>query len=189
MSDSPLEEIEAQDRAKDAHEASQSSNPLVSRVTLTIAVLAVAAAVVASLETSEGDFTIVSKNDAVLEQNRATDQWNFYEAKSLKKSLYGLAAEQGGPKAAEYAKVAAKNGADQADIQKEAKAHEAKRDSLGEIAERHERRHGRLTIASTLLHMAIAIATLAILLGRPWPWIASIVLTAAGAGIAVWAYL
>lgn len=189
MTDSPLEEIEAQDRAKDAHEASESANPLVSRVTLTIAVLAVAAAVVASLETTEGDKTIVSKNDAVLEQNRATDQWNLYESKSLKKSIYGLAAEQGGPKAAEYAKASAKNGADQDNIRIEAKAHETKRDSFGEIAEVHERRHGRLTIASTLLHMAIAIATLAILLGRPWPWIASIALTAVGLGIAAWAYL
>ncbi len=181
--------MESQEHAKGAAEASESRNPLISRVTLTIAILAVAAAVVASLETTEGDKTIVSKNDAVLEQNRATDQWNFYEAKSLKKNIYSLAAEEGGPKAADYAKVAAKNDADQADIKKQAKAHEDKRDSYSEIADVHEKRHGRLTIASTLLHMSIAIATLAILLGRPWPWLASLILTFVGVGIAVWAYL
>ena len=81
-----------------------------------------AAAIGASLETTEGDKAIVTKNDAVLEQNKATDQWNFFQAKSLKKNLYTIAADQPGPKAAGYAKVAAKNAADQGDIQKQAKA-------------------------------------------------------------------
>ncbi len=151
--------------------------------------LAVAAAVVASLETTEGDRTIIAKNDAVLEQNRATDQWNFFEAKSLKKNIYALAADQGGPKAAAYAKVAAKNEAEQVDIQRQARALEAKRDAAGVVAERSERHHGWLTIAATLLHMSIAIATLAIILGRPWPWIASLVLAAAGVALAAWVYI
>ena len=189
MTDSPLEEMEAHEDAEHAKEASERRDPLISKVTFTIAVLAVAAAVVASLETTEGDGAIVSKNDAVLEQNRATDQWNFYEAKSLKKNLYVLAADQRGPKAAEYAKVAAKNGADQVDIQKQAKAFEARRDALSEKAEAHEARHGRLTIASTLLHMSISIATLAFILMRPWPWLASLALAAGGAMMAVVAYL
>ena len=53
----------------------------------------------------------------------------------------------------------------------------------------HERRHGRLTIASTLLHMSIAIATLAIILTRRWPWLASLVLAAGGLALTAWAYL
>jgi hypothetical protein len=171
--DSPLEELEAHEHAHHASEAS--GNPLIARVTLTIAVLAVAAAVVASLETTEGDRTIIAKNDAVLDQNRATDEWNFFQAKSLKKNIYALAAEQGGAKASAYAKVAAKNEAAQADIQKQ--------------AERSEHRHGWLTIAATLLHMSIAIATLAIILGRPWPWIASLILAAAGVALAGWVYI
>jgi hypothetical protein len=190
MHDSPLEELEAHEHAEHAAHASHpGANPLIGQVTLTIAVLAVAAAVVASLETTEGDRTIVAKNDAVLQQNKATDEWNFFQAKSLKKNLYVLAADQGGPKAAEYAKVAAKNAAEQADIQKQAKALEAKRDVSSEVAERHEWRHERLTIASTLLHMSIAIATLAIILTRRWPWIAALVLAAAGTVLAIWVYL
>jgi hypothetical protein len=60
---------------------------------------------------------------------------------------------------------------------------------MSEDAVFHERRHGRLTIASTLVHMAIAIATLAILLKRPWPWFAAMALAAGGLGTAVWAFL
>jgi hypothetical protein len=189
MSDSPFEEMEAHEHAEHAAHAAHEEDPLVSRVTLTLAVMAVLAAVGASLETTEGDKTIVAKNDAVLEQNRATDAWNEYEAKSLKKNLYAIAADTPGPKSAGYAKVAAQNADDQKKIQVQAKGFEAVRDRLGEQAEVHERRHGRLTIASTLLHMAIAIATLAILLKRDWPWFVALALTAGGVGLAIWAFL
>jgi hypothetical protein len=37
--------------------------------------------------------------------------------------------------------------------------------------------------------MSIAIATLAIILGRRWPWLAALALSAAGLGVAAWAYL
>jgi len=181
--------MEAHEHAEHAEHAAHENSPLVSQVTMTIAVMAVIAAISASLETTEGDKTIVAKNEAVLQQNRATDAWNEYEAKSLKKNLYALAADQAGPKAAGYAKVAAQNAADQKTIQAQAKAFEKTRDRLGEEAEVHERRHGRLTIASTLLHMAIAIATLAIILQKRWPWVTAIALTAAGMAIGAWAYL
>ena len=189
MGESPLEEFEAHEHAEHAAHGAHDADPLISRVTLTIAVLAVLAAVGATLETTEGDKTIVSKNEAVLQQNQATDAWNFYQAKSLKKNLYGLAADQAGPKAAAYAKIAAQNGADQTDIAKKAKAFEAARDRSSDHAEVHERRHGRLTIASTLLHMAIAIATLAIILKRKWPWGTALVMTGVGLVLAAWAYL
>ena len=189
MSDSPFEEIEAREHAEHAEHAAHENNPLVSQVTLTIAVMAVIAAVGASIETTEGDRTIVAKNEAVLQQNQATDAWNEYEAKSLKKNLYAIAADQSGPKAEGYAKIAAQNADDQKGLQKKAKAFEEARDKKSEEAEVHERRHGRLTIASTLLHMAIAIATLAIILQRRWPWLTAIALTAAGLGLGAWAYL
>jgi len=189
MADSPFEEVEAREGAERAAEAIERKDPLLQQVTLTIAVLAVAAAVCGSLETTEGDRTIVAKNDAVLEQNHASDTWAFYQAKSLKKNLYTIAADAGGARAASYAKTAAQNAAEQGPIAVKARSMEAARDRWSADAERHERRHGRLTIASTLLHMAIAIATLAIILHRRWPWATALALTAAGLGAGVWAYL
>ncbi len=189
MSDSPFEEIEAREHAEHAEHAAHENSPLISQVTMTIAVMAVIAAIGASLETTEGDKTIVAKNEAVLLQNQATDAWNEYEAKSLKKNLYAIAADQGGPKAAAYAKVSAQNADDQKGIQAKAKGFEEARDKKSEEAEVHEKRHGRLTLASTLLHMAIAIATLAIILQQRWPWATALGLTAVGLGLGVWAYL
>ena len=184
-----FEEVEAREHAEHAEHAAQENDPLISRVTLTIALLAVIAAIGASLETTEGDGALGAKNEAVLAQNRATDTWNLYEAKSLKKNLYTLAADQGGAKAAGYAKTAAQNATDQTTYSKQAKTFEQHRDVMTEAAEVHEHRHGRLTIASTLLHMSIAIATLAIILKRRWPWVTSIVLAGAGVVLGALAYL
>jgi preprotein translocase subunit SecF len=188
-SDSPLEELEHHEHAEHAHHAALSGDPLILRVTFTIAVLAVAAAIGASLETTESDAAIVAKNDAVLAQDQATDQWSFANSKSLRKKVFELAADNGGAKADAYIKSAKHEGEDEDKAQATAKAFEAKRDAALERAERHEHRHGRLTVSSTLLHTAIAIATLSILMHRRWPWYAAIALSLAGAAVGVWAFL
>jgi|SRR5580658_395627 hypothetical protein len=189
MTDSPLEELEHHEHLEHAEHAALSHDPLILQVTFTIAVLAVAAAIAASLETTESDAAIVSKNDAVLVQDQATDQWGFANSKSLRKKVFEIAADSGGAKTDAYTKSAKHEGEDEETAKAAAKGLETRRDAYLEQAERHERRHSRLTVASTLLHMAIAIATLAILLHRRWPWIAAILLSLVGAAIGVWAYL
>jgi hypothetical protein len=186
MTDSPLEELEHHEHAE---HAAKSGDPLVLQVTFTIAVLAVAAAISASLETTESDAAIQAKNDAVLAQDQATDFWGFANSKSLRRKVYDLAIDQGGPKVGDYKKALQHEADDQAAATARAKGFEQKRDAALAHAERHERRHGRLTVSSTLLHMAIAIATLAILLNRRWPWATALALSAAGAVVCVWAYL
>lgn len=189
MSDSPLEELEAREHAEHAEHAAHGGGKLVAWVSMTIAVLAVLSAVVGSLETLASGQALTQKNEAVLAQSKASDSWAFYQAKSLKKHLYGIAADQGGPKADKYRKTAADNAADEEKIQDEAKALEKERDAHSKLAEEAEGRHHRLTVAATLLHMGIAISTIAIIASRRWPWLASLVLGAAGSAIAVWAYL
>jgi hypothetical protein len=189
MSDSPLEELEHHEHAEHAEHAAHAHNPLISQVTFTIAVLAVVAAIAASLETTESDAAIAAKNDAVLAQDQATDQWGFANSKSVRRKIYELAADAGGAKAPGYAKNALHEGADETKAQTDAKGFETRRDQALERAEVHEMRHGRLTVASTLLHMAIAIATLAIILGRRWPWWAALALSAGGLAAGAWAYL
>ena len=188
MSDSPLEELEHHEHAEHAEHAAHAHNPLISQVTFTIAVLAVVAAIAASLETTESDAAIAAKNDAVLAQDQATDQWGFENSKNLRGKMFQIAADAGGAHAADYARSVVHEAADQARAQEAAKAFEDKRDQALERAEVREVRHGRLTVASTLLHMAIAIATLAIILGRRWPWLAALGLSAAGLAAGAWAY-
>jgi glycerate-2-kinase len=189
MSDSPLEELEAHEHAEHAEHAAHEGGRLVAWVSMTIAVLAVLSAIVGSLETVASGKALTEKNEAVLAQSKASDSWAFYQAKSLKKHIYGIAADQGGPKAEKYRQTQAENAADETKIQDEAKALEKERDEHLKLADTAEGRHHRLTVAATLLHMGIAISTIAIIAGRRWPWLASLVLGVAGSAIAAWAYL
>jgi len=189
MTDSPLEELENHEHMEHAEHAAHSGGKLMSWVAITIAVLAVLSAVVGSLETIASGQAIGLKNEAVLAQSKASDSWAFYQAKSLKKHIYGIAADRGGPKADKYRKTQAENAADETKIQDEAKALEKERDDLLKQANLAEGRHHRLTVGATLLHMGIAIATIAIIVGKRWPWVASLALGVAGSAIAVWAYL
>ena len=189
MTDSPLEELEEHEHMEHAEHAAHGGGKLLSWVSMTIAVLAVMSAVVGSLETIASGEALSQKNEAVLAQSKASDSWAFYQAKSLKKHIYGIAADQGGPKADKYRKTQADNAADEEKIQEEAKALEKERDAHLKRAEVSEERHHRLTMGATLLHMGIAIATIAIIAGNRWPWLASLALGVAGSAIAVWAYI
>ena len=104
MSESPVEHFEH------AEHAALLGDPFLTQVAVTIAILAVIAATVGSLETLETAAAIGDKNAAVLLENKATDTWNFYQAKSIKKNLYAIAAANGGPKADDFKKQAERNG-------------------------------------------------------------------------------
>jgi len=184
-----METTEILEHREHAEHAAHARDPLITRVSITIALLAVVAAVAGSLETVENGAAITESSRAVLAQDKATDAWNFYQAKSLKKRIDSMAADQGGPKADKYRDAAAKEDSEEAGIQAEAKQHEAERDALLRSSERHEQRHHRLTGAATLLEMAIAIATIAIITTRRWPWLVSILLGIGGLAVGAWALL
>src|SRR6201996_4534142 len=96
--------LEAHEHAEHAEHAAHERNPFISKVSITVAVLAVMAAAAGSLETVEGGRAITESSEAVLAQDRATDAWNEYQADSLKRHMYDIAAGNGGDHAADYQK-------------------------------------------------------------------------------------
>jgi hypothetical protein len=187
MSESPAEHFEHADHA--AH-ASLLGDPFLTKVSVSIAILAVIAATVGSLETLETAAALSDKNAAVLLQNKATDNWNFYQAKSIKKHLYDIGAANGGPMADEYKKQAEKYSEDEKELFAKGQELEGQTEEKLRASERHEHRHHVLTIAVTFLHVAIAIATIAIIVrGLTWPWYAALALGAMGSIGAGYAYL
>jgi hypothetical protein len=181
--------MEAREHVQHAEHAAHANDPFISRVSITVALLAVLSASAASLEGFESASAIIAANQAVLAQDQASDQWNFFEAKSLKKNMYGLAAVSGGAKAADYAGRAKAEGAGQDQAQAEAKRLEAERDAKLKESAVHERRHHRLTIGATMLEVGIAIATIAIITRKRWPWLSSVALGCLGAAVALSAYV
>ena len=185
---SPVEHLE---HAEHAEHAAHSGDPFLARVSVTIAILAVLAATVGSFETVESGLAITDKNESVLLQNRATDIWSFFQAQSIKKNMYDLAAAASTDpaKQADYVKKARDYERESGEAKPKAEDLERERDTkLGESTA-HEKRHHTLTAAVTLLHVSIAIATIAIIMrGRRWPWYGAMILGAVGTVIAVLAY-
>jgi hypothetical protein len=188
MSDaSPTEHFE---HVEHATHAAHSGDTFLALVSMTIAILAVLAASVGSLETIETAATINAKNDAVLLQNRATDTWNFFQAKSVKKNMYQIAAGVGTGPVADFQSQAKRYAKDEKDLQDKAALLEHQSEAKLTQSEHHEHRHHVLTVSVTLLHVSIAIATLAIIMhGARWPWYSAIALGAAGTIGAAFAYL
>jgi hypothetical protein len=175
------------DAALDAHEhqehaehAAHEKDSFISRVSITIAVLAVLAAFTGSLETVESGGAITASSEAVLAQDKATDAWDEYQADSLKRHVYSIAAGGGGPHATEYQQTAKEQSEKQAEVRKRALESEAERDRLMNLSRTREHRHHTLTIAATLLEIAIAVCTVAIVTRRRAFWLGSLVLGAGG---------
>jgi hypothetical protein len=187
MTESPTEHFE---HAEHAEHAAHSGDSFLSTVSVTIAILAVVAATVGSFETLESGLAISDKNDSVFLQNRATDTWAFFQANSIKKNMFDIAAANGGAKEGDYTAKARDYEKQQADAKTEADALEKERDSKLADSNRHEHRHHVLTVGITMLHVAIAVATVSIIMrGRRWPWHASMALGALGTLVAAYAYL
>ena len=188
MSDeTPSEPFE---HAEHAERAAHDGSPFLLKVSVTIAILAVLAATVGSLEGLETARTLTGQNAATLLQNKASDAWAFFQAKSLKKTAFEIASQIGGGSSTSFSQQAARYAGEAQEIEKQANELQHEVEARLQDSERHEHRHLILTTAVTLVHVAIAITTVAIIMkGRRWPWYIGIGLGAAGALLAGYAYL
>jgi hypothetical protein len=180
--------LDAHEHREHAEHAAHERDGFISRVSITVAVLAVLAAAAGSLETVEAGAAITASSEAVLAQDKATDAWNEYQADSLKKHVYGIAAGAGGAHAGEYQAVAQEQTEKQGEVRRRAQEDEAERDRLMAESRSHERRHHWLTVAATLLEIAIAICTVAIVTRKRSFWAGSLALGAAGVAVLAAAY-
>jgi hypothetical protein len=187
MEDSPTEHFE---HAEHAEHVAHLDDSFLTKVSITIAILAVVAAAVGSLETIETAASIGDKNDAVFLQNKATDNWSFFQAKSIKKTTYEIAAASNPALAEQFNAQAKRYESDGKELLAKGEDLEHQTDAKLESSEHHEHRHHILTIGVTLLHISIAIATISIIMrGKKWPWYCSLALGGLGAVIGAFAYL
>lgn len=167
-------------------------DPAVTRVSVTIAILAVVGVILGSLESMESGAASRASADALIYQNRSADAWAALDARMVRAALDQAPTRAGDaapatltlPPASRYA------GQDDAALTRFAQQQEAlSLARLEEVATR-DRRHHILTWAVMLVQIAIAIATLSII-ARPrrWPWLTGVGLGAVGALVGVAAFL
>ncbi len=170
----------------DPNEAEEkAADPFTKTVALLVAVYAVALAVTALGGSNAG-------KDMVMAQQKASNQWAYYQAKVMRENMYLLEAEKlelelsvrgaALPDAdkqrieavrAKFLAKAAEYKKDKEEIMKEARDLEAERDTAA-------RRDPYFDYAEVLLQIAIVLASVAMLSGRKEAFYASLVLAGVG---------
>lgn len=139
------------------------------RIAVTTAILAT----VGALFSYEGGATqagaLVAKTDAGTRKTEASNQWNYYQAKSNKQNLSELAAVLVAPEKRDgYRTEATRYKNEKADIQKAAEKLEAESKDFDAQSEALMHEHHRWAQATTFLQIAIALSAIALLTRRKW---------------------
>ncbi len=148
------------------HTAKHSGETWISWVALSTAILAVLAAIAGLLSGKHA-------NEAMMSQIEASDQWGFYQAKSIKASVLD-------------AKISLATAANDKDREKAAR-YEEEQSEIKSEAERKQseaksnfRRHEVYARAVTMFQIAIAIAAISALTKKRRFWVVSLLFGAAG---------
>ncbi len=162
-----------------AHHARE---PFDKKVAATMAIIAAALAMVSVI-------AHVLSNEELLKQQKASDQWAFYQAKNMRRYISDVARDtfKGmSPASAEmvetYAKNAERYEKEGEEIQTEARALEKESELRG-------RQSLRMETGEVFLELGIVLASLAILSKKDEVWMASIVSAGLGAVIALTAVI
>ena len=158
-------------------------------VSLTMVAIAVLAAIATLKGGGFSTGTLKEMNTATLNQTLASDQWSYFEAKSIKQNLYEIEVDRlsaaPGPDAAAIGKLKAKvdqYAKDKADITAKAKGFEDARDTARQRALELAEHSKGMGYSITLFQVAIALGAMCLIVKRKPLWFAAMVL----GGLAVW---
>ena len=132
------------------------------------------------------------KNNAAIKKTEASNQWNYYQAKSSKQNLAELAMELvPADQKQRYKDEIARYKTEKAEIKTKAEALEQESTDWDHKSDEQLHQHHRWAQATTALQVSIAIAAIALLTKRRWMEWATLVLGGVGVaiGAAAWLHL
>lgn len=162
----------------DAPEIPDATTPFQKRVALTIAIIAV----VLSFVENHGDN---AKTDAIIKTNEASNQWAYFQAKSIKGQMAGmhrdLLASLSGPAPSEAVPAELERlGAESARYDSEKAEIKTKAETLGQEAAHKGTIDDRCDLAALLLQIGVVVSSVAILSSWHLFWYAGLALGGAG---------
>lgn len=144
--------------------AAHSRDPFAGRIAVMTAIFATVGALFGYMAGATQNDALLHKNDAAIKKTEASDQWNFYQAKSGKQNLAELGAILAtGDPAEKFRAEAKRYSEEKADIMKEAKQLEEKAKAAEAQSEGSMHVHHRWAQATTLIQIAIALAAITLL--------------------------
>jgi len=170
--------------------AESPGDTLAQRIALMTAIIATVAAFISYQSGSAQNQAMFLKNESILKQAEASDQWAFFQAKSMKAQLAAdFAVVATGPQdKARFAAEQEREDKERADIRAEATKLQAESRELGRKSEARLRPHERLSLALTFLQIAIALAAITVLTRKKWLLWGASASAAIGVGAAVTAF-
>lgn len=159
--------------------AEHAKEPFDKKVALTMAIIAALLAV-------DGVMAHLLTTEELLLQQKASDQWSYYQAKSIRRYnseiateiFRGFHNELNEPTAAKYEKNIEKYRKESEEVSNEAKKFEAESKMKGDQAH-------RLDYGEVFLELGIVLASLAILTKRNLMWLGAIGSAVVGVGLAL----
>lgn len=140
------------------------------KIALMTAILATIGALISYQSGSAQNQAMFLKNESILKQAEASDQWSYYQAKSTKGHIAeATAALATDPVVkAQYLAQVAKQEQEKADIQVIALRLQAESRQLGAQSEAKLHPHERLALALIFIQIAVALAAITVLTKRRW---------------------
>ena len=172
-----------------AHGSHEDDNGFASRIAVMTAIISTVGALFSYQGGATQNDAMIYKNNAAIKKTEASNQWNYYQAKSNKQNLAELAMALPGVDVEKYKKEVARYKAEKEDIKKEAEALEAASKKWDEESEKQIHLHHRWAQAMTVMQVAIALAAITLLTRKRWMQVAVYVATTIGGVLAAAAML
>jgi len=144
--------------------AAHSGDPLAGRIAVMTAIFATIGALFGYMAGATQNDALLFKNEAAIKKTEASDQWNFYQAKSSKQNLSELGATlTSGDQQGKYRQEIERYKKEKDEIMVEAKKLEEAARQAEARSEASMHVHHRWAQSMTLIQIAIALAAITIL--------------------------
>jgi len=188
MPEEEFETIEFKEKLEEATEhaveAAEHRSRWLVYLSFTTALIAVLAAVAALESGTYSNEALIQKNEALLAQAKASDQWAYYQAKGIKGSVYATqaaAARATNPELADKSqKEADRYTAEQEEISKSAREFEGEEKKDSELSDKSLEHHHRFAYAVTMFQISIALAAVAALSRQKAVWLVGLAISLLG---------
>ncbi|WP_213939322.1 DUF4337 domain-containing protein [Pseudomonas sp. dw_612] len=163
------------------HHAHGNGDNFASKIAVMTAVMATIGALLSYQAGSTESEAAMDKNNAAIEKTEASNQWNYYQAKSSRQNLSELATHIPGIDATHYAAEAERYKKEKEVVRKKAEALEEEVRVWDEKSEQALHQHHRWAQAMTAIQIAISLAAITLLTRKEW--LKKVAYTAAGASV------
>lgn len=151
------------------HVAHHGGDAFTSRLAVLTAVLSTVGAIFGYMGGHSQNAALLYKNEAAIQKTSASNQWNYYQAKSNKQNLAELSVTLTSGEAREkFEKAVERYKAEKEEIKTAAEKLEEAAKAADHKSEAEMHVHERWALATTLLQIAIALAAITLLTRKRW---------------------